>query len=118
MKPYIHAKLSARRYGGDPEEYMFIHDFLDSSKAYVPDMRHRAVYHHALGIYMCEDKFGQTFKNSEDRVISVRDIGEEHVLEDMGTIPTIQDYLSGMPMYAWLGGTKVTKQIWTTEEVD
>jgi len=28
----------------------------------------------------------------------------------MGKIPTVADYLDGMPMYSWLGGPKITKR--------
>lgn len=118
MKPLIHARLSVRRYGGVVDDYLPIHNFLDSSKAHVPDMRHRALLHNSFGIYLAEMTVGTYFYNSEGKQLSARDIGEEHVLEDMGRIPTVQDYLDGMPMYPWLGGTKVTKQIWTVEEVD
>ena len=38
--------------------------------------------------------------------IMVRDVAEQHVIDDMGTIPTVQDYLKDLPMYDWLGGPK------------
>ena len=104
MKPYKHALNSVRKHGGTAEDYLPIHDFLDSSKAHVPDMRHRAMLHNSFGIYIAEQLFGVHFTNSDGKEISTRDIAEEHVLEDMGTIPTVQDYLEGMPFYNWLGG--------------
>jgi hypothetical protein len=45
MKPFIHAKNSARKYGGVPEDYQAVHDFFDSTKAALPDIRHRALLH-------------------------------------------------------------------------
>jgi len=42
--------------------------------------------------------------NSDGNKVSVRDIAEEHIIEDMGRIPTVSNYLDGMPMYNWLGG--------------
>ena len=104
MKPYLHGKISVKRFGGKPEDYQAIHDFIDSSKAHVPDMRHRAILHSSFGIYITEKVFGTNITNSEGNLVSVRDIAEQHVLDDLGTIPTVQDYLSGMPMYDWLGG--------------
>lgn len=109
MKPVIHASHSVRKYGGVIEDYIAIHEFIDSSKAHVPDMRHRAILHSSFGIYITQQLFGTHFNNSGGRLIAVRDIAEEHVLQDLGTIPTVQDYLSGMPFYDWLGGTKETK---------
>lgn len=115
MKPYIHAKNSVKKYGGIEEDYLAIHDFLDSSKAHVADMRHRAILHSSFGCFLAERVFG-TYIINQDRVkIQVRDIAEDHIIEDMGRIPTVQDYLEGMPFYNWLGGPKKTKRIYSLE---
>ncbi len=104
MKPYIHAQNSSKAFGGQPDDYLPIHDFLDSSKAHFPDMRHRAILHSSFGIFIVEKIFGTFVINSDGKKVQVRDIAEKHVLEDLGRIPTVQDYLQGMPMYEWLGG--------------
>ena len=104
MKPWIHAENSAKRFGGHPADYIEIHDFLDSSKAHFPDMRHRALLHSSFGIYIAEKVFTTWIQNSEGKKVQVRDIAEHHVIEDLGRIPTVQDYLEGMPFYEWLGG--------------
>lgn len=44
--------------------------------------------------------------NSDGKIVQVRDVAEQHVLEDMGQIPSVGDYLRGMPMYEWLGGPR------------
>lgn len=106
MKPFLHGRVSVKRWGGKPEDYQAIHDFLDESKAHFADMRHRALLHSSWGIYLCERVFGLNIKNSANRLVSVRDIAEQHVIDDMGRIPSVQDYLVGMPMYHWLGGPK------------
>lgn len=106
MKPYLHAKASVKRHGGTVEDYLPIHNFLDSSKAHVADMRHRALLHSSFGCYIAEQVFGVYFQNSDGKNISTRDIAEEHIIEDLQRIPTVQDYLQDMPMYDWLGGPK------------
>lgn len=106
MKPHIHAKNSANRFGGQPADYQAIHDFIDSSKSCVPDMRHRAVLHSAFGIYIVEKVFGVTLRNSDGAVVSVRDVAEHHVIEDLGKIPTLQDYLQHMALEPWMSGTE------------
>ena len=106
MKPYIHSKNSVKLFGGKEEDYLPIHDFLDSSKAHFPDMRHRAPLHSSFGIYIAERVFGTYIVNSHGRKVQVRDIAENHILEDMGTIPTVQDYLQHLPLLPWLGGKK------------
>lgn len=106
-KPWIHAESSARRYGGQPEDYIAIHNLMDSSKSTIADSRHRALTHNAWFIGTdgpLERIFGVTMTNSAGRVISVRDIGEQHVMEDFGNrfIPSAQDYLEGIPMQQWM----------------
>lgn len=111
-KPFIHAKSSARRFGGSPLDYQAIHDFFDSSKAWFPDNRHRAMFHHAEGIFLVERIFGDEtgcIVNSEGKKVSVRDIGEQHCREDFGGfIPTAADYLSCMESEPWMSGVRGT----------
>lgn len=106
MKPLIHAKLSVNRYGGTVEDYIKIHEFLDSSKAFVPDMSHRALLHNAWGCYLAQDKFGFYIPNEDGRDFSVRDICEEHILEDIGFIPTVEKCLETLNQEnaKWLWG--------------
>lgn len=112
MKPHIHARNSARKFGGKPDDYQRIHDWFDQTKAHVPDMRHRAILHNSFGIYLCEQQFGTLITNSSGAQVSVRDIGEQHVLDDLGTIPTLDDCLEGMPLSKLLGAQKrVTRKI-------
>lgn len=110
MKPLIHSKNSVRKHGGRLEDYQPIHDFIDSSKAAVPDMRHRAVLHSAFGIFLVERVFGVSLKNADGALVSVRDIAEEHVIEDLGRIPTLQDYLEHMELAPWMGGARIKKR--------
>ena len=56
--PLQHAQSSARKFGGKTEDYIAIHNWLDESKAFLPDFRHRALRHHAEGIFLCERIFG------------------------------------------------------------
>lgn len=104
MKPFLHGLASANKFGGCPEDYQKIHDFIDSSKAHLADMRHRALLHSSFGIYLCEQVFGVNIKNSAGKLVSVRDVAEEHIIEDLGTIPSVQDWLSNMTLQPWMGG--------------
>lgn len=104
MKPFLHARGSVRRWGGKSEDYLAIHDFIDSSKAAMPDLRHRALYHHALGCFLVEKIFGHTLVNSDGREVSTRDVAEQHIIEDMGFLPSVEDWIDGLPMATWHGG--------------
>jgi len=104
MKPIVHARLSAKKYGGRPEDYLELHNFMDSTKAALPDVRHRAVFHSAFGVFIVERVFGTVLVNSDNRQVSVRDIAEDHVKEDLGTIPTLEHWLKGLPIQPWMAG--------------
>jgi len=104
MKPYLHARSSVHKWGGIVDDYQPIHDFLDSSKAHHADMRHRALYHNSNGPYLCERIFGTNITNTEGKLISVRDIAERHIIEDLGRIPSVTEYLTHMQMPWWIGG--------------
>lgn len=118
MKPWIHAENSAKKFGGVPEDYLKIHDWFDQTKAHFPDMRHRAILHSSFGIFLCEERFGTFIVNEQGKRVQVRDIAEHHVIEDMGFIPTVQDYLKDMPFYDWLGGKPKKKLKLKLDELD
>ena len=103
--PYHHALSSVRKWGGRVEDYLPIHHWLDESKSMIGDFRHRALRHHAEGIFLCERLFGVTLTNSEGRTIPVRWIGEQHVREDLGHIPSASDWLRCMRPEPWMGRT-------------
>lgn len=104
MKPIIHAKSSARKYGGNPDDYVDIHQFMDSSKAALADVRHRALLHSAFGCFVVEKVFGLTRINSDGKEYSVRDVAEDHCIEDLGFIPSVEQWLGNMTIQAWMGG--------------
>ena len=100
--PYHHAISSAKKHGGKWEDYIAIHSWFDETKAHYPDMRHRSLRHHAEGIFWCEEKFGVVITNSDGKNVPVRAIGEQHILEDIGFIPTIKHYLDSMTISGWM----------------
>lgn len=104
MKPIVHARLSAKKYGGLVEDYLAVHDFLDSSKAVLPDIRHRAIFHNSLGPFVAEKIFGTTVKNANGLLVCVRDIAEDHIIEDIGFIPTITRWLEQIKIEPWMAG--------------
>lgn len=104
MKPMIHAKSSARKYGGKPENYLDIHQFMDSTKASLADVRHRALLHSSFGCYLVEQIFGVERTNSAGNVYSPRDVAEDHCIEDLGFIPSVERWLGNMAIQEWMGG--------------
>jgi hypothetical protein len=100
--PYHHAVSSARTWGGKPEDYQAIHDFFDSTKMVIADFRHRAGLHHAQGIFMAEQVFGHVLTNSAGRIVPVRLVGEQHVREDLGRIPSFADWVCSIRPEPWM----------------
>lgn len=117
MKPYKHALSSVKKYGGEVEDYLDIHTWFDQSKAFIADHRHRCLLHNAWGIFMAESVFGATRTNSEGKVYSVRDVGEDHVLQDLGRIPTLVEILELLPHEKWMGGPIRGKKVTSLEEL-
>lgn len=113
--PLHHAISSQRKHGGNVDDYLALHNWFDETKAHYPDMRHRALRHHAEGIFWAEKEFGVYIINSVGKMVPTRVLGEQHVMEDIGFIPTIKDYLDNMNVVGWMfkpgEGRKVLKEI-------
>jgi len=104
-KPWIHSVSSAKRFGGKPEDYLPIHNLMDSSKAVIADSRHRALTHNSWFVGTILEKiFGTVFTNSDGKTVSTRDVGEQHVLEDYSKrfIPSAQDFLQEIEFKEWM----------------
>lgn len=99
---YYHALSSVRRWGGEAEDYLPLHQWFDESKKIIADPRHRALRHHAEGIFMLETVFGVTIRNSDGRDVPVRLIGEMHVTEDLGRIPSFADWARLIQPLPWM----------------
>jgi len=66
------------------------------------DVRHRALRHHAEGIFLLEHIYGVSITNCKGRVVPVRFIGEQHVIEDLGFIPSAEAWLKEINLKAWM----------------
>ena len=101
--PYHHALASVKKWGGDVSDYLPLHTWFDQSKSIAADFRHRALRHHAEGIFMLETIFGPTITLSTGRVIPTRYVGEQHVQQDLGFIPSFADWMRAIRPLPWMG---------------
>ena len=102
--PYHHALSSARKWGGTADDYLPLHAWFDQpSKLIIADFRHRALRHHAEGVFGLERGFGTTVTVSTGRVVPVRQIGEQHCIEDLGFIPSFADWVRCIRPELWMG---------------
>ncbi len=106
-KPLYHAMSSVKKHGGCIEDYIAIHNLMDSSKTALADNRHRVLTHNTWFINTIIEKvFGVYITNCDNKKVPTKSIAEQHVLEDYKNkfIPTAQDYLEHLPMAAWMNG--------------
>lgn len=103
---YHHSLSSVKKWGGEVKDYLAIHEWFDASKALHGDFRHRALRHHAEGIHMAVQLFGHpddhTITTSAGRKVPVTWIGEQHVIEDCGFIPTFGDWAIQIQPQPWM----------------
>lgn len=107
--PHVHAKASARRYGGALEDYLDIHAFMDSSKAVVADNRHRILTHTPwFVVEVLPRVFGELRYNSDNKPYMVRQIGFDHIEEDFrGWIPATTDWFGSLNYELWMQNARV-----------
>jgi hypothetical protein len=92
--PILHAKSSAKKFGGKWEDYIHIHNWFDETKAWYGHSNHRIFRHHSEGIFECEKIFGASFINSDNKIVYTRYVGEQHVREDCyNQIPTAKEWI-------------------------
>jgi hypothetical protein len=86
---YYHALSSVRKWGGTVDDYLPLHQWFDQSKAILADPRHRALRHHAEDIHARNTSSADP-RQCDGRVVPVRLVGEQHVREDLGSIPPLR----------------------------
>jgi hypothetical protein len=100
--PLHHALSSAKSHGGKWEDYIDLHNWFDETKSALADVRHRAMRHHSEGIFWAEQIFGVHITNSDGKMVPTRVLGEQHVKEDIGWIPTMKDWLTHLSVQSWM----------------
>jgi hypothetical protein len=109
--PYHHAVSSVKKWGGAVEDYLPIHEWFDATKEMHGDFRHRALRHHAQGIFECERQFGTTITLHENgKQIPVKWVAEQHVIEDLGRIPSLGEWLSAIQPAEWMTRSRKLSQ--------
>mgnify|MGYP003404665725 FL=1 len=94
--PFKHAENSVDKWGGCIDDYLPIHNFLDSTKLHLVTWQHRAILHNTFGVGICEQIFGNVINNSDGKNVEVRYIAIKHIEEDCGIVPTIEQWLNDL----------------------
>ena len=103
--PLIHSQSSVKRWGGVVEDYLDIHELIDSPKATMNNNASRALTHNTWFAYTIIPKvFGYNITNSSGKRVDTIDIAMLHILEDfrMKFVPTAQDFLKHLKLPDWI----------------
>jgi hypothetical protein len=99
MNAMQHCRVSQKRWGGQPEDYYDIHDFIDCTKELCPDSRHR-IFHTMWAVKnIVVPVFGHTLVNSDGKSVDIKDMCErDHLLVDFHNkyIPTLADFVAAI----------------------
>lgn len=109
--PLLHAKSSVRKHGGSVEDYIAIHKWFDSTKGNYANFKHRAILHNSFGMLLAEQVFGDYIVNSNGKQVEVRQIAYEHIVEDCGFVPTMEDWLKGIQVQPWMMKSDETRKV-------
>lgn len=103
--PLIHSKSSVKRWGGKVEDYLSIHELIDSPKLAMNNNSSRLLTHNTWFAYHIIPKiFGYNIVNSDGKSVDTVDIAMLHIAEDfrMKFVPTPQDYLKHLEVQPWM----------------
>ncbi len=103
--PLIHSKSSVKRWGGTVENYLPIHELIDSPKGTMNNNTSRFLTHNTWFAYNIIPKiFGYNITNSDGKSVDTVDIAMLHISEDFRHrgIPTPQDFLQHMTVQPWM----------------
>ena len=101
----IHSISSVKRWGGKVEDYIGIHELIDSPKATMNNQSSRCLTHNTWFAFTIIPKiFGYNILNSDGKSINSVDIALLHIAEDfrMKFVPTPQDYLKHLEVQPWM----------------
>jgi len=97
------SSIAATRFGGLPSAYREIHEWFLEPRTYAFDpIKALAIRHHSEGIFWCEETFGVTVQSTSGRKVPVRLIGELHVQQMLGRIPTLEEWVRNINPTVWM----------------
>jgi hypothetical protein len=111
MDALYHAQACAKKWGGNAEEYLPINLWFDESSKHINDARHRALRHHSFGIAECVERFGRILTLSSGKNVPVKQIGELHIVADLGFVPTVSDWVRSMRTEPWMASKRTRRRV-------
>lgn len=100
-----HAMASVNKHGGDEKDYLRIHKKINEPKGPTG----RLIFHSAFGAFIIEALFGIYILNSEGKVVSTRQIAEDHILRVFRRIPSLGEWMKDIQQETWMAGSRKAK---------
>ncbi|HEU0176659.1 MAG TPA: hypothetical protein VFV58_20520 [Blastocatellia bacterium] len=101
MKPLQHARITGRRYGGEWQDWIEIHDWIDRSKVIFPSMQHRMFLHSDFGEWLAIRVYDEAIRSKSGAVTPTRDLFRDHQVEDLGRVVTLAEWLHEIDADYW-----------------
>jgi uncharacterized protein DUF6915 len=111
MKPLQHARITAHRYGGEWQDWIAIHDWIDRSKMIFPSMQHRMLLHSDFGEWLAVRIHGEKIVAEDGTIISTRDLFHDHQAEDLGRVVTLAEWLREIDTDYWTRRRRPPRQL-------
>jgi hypothetical protein len=98
--PYHHALSSVKKFGGQVDDYLAIHSWLDATKSHFANFRHRALRHNRTAVDTAVAVFDRrgishngVLINSDGLDVPVTAVANQHIGEDCGCVPSAMDWV-------------------------
>ena len=98
MKPLQHARITAHRYGGEWQDWIALHDWIDRSKMIFPSMQHRMFLHSDFGEWLT---LQASIAAADGTVVATRDLFRDHQVEDVGRVVPLAEWLREIDAEYW-----------------
>lgn len=93
---------SSRRFGGEPGDYLPLHQWFLATRLWADDQDHLVFRHHAFGVFEAEARFGPVIARAGGGHMPTRVVAERHVHQVLGRIPPASDFLRRLKGDRWM----------------
>ena len=104
-------RVFASRMGRRRSRLLTDPEWFDESSEHVNDLRHRLMRHHSQGIAECVRRFGRLLTLSNGRQVPMKKIAERHIVEDLGFVPAVADWVRSLKLQPWMMRPKRTRVV-------
>lgn len=102
MKPLQHARITAHRYGGQWQDWIVFHDWIDRSRLIFPRMQHRMFLHSDFGEWLAVKVHGASLTATGGMAVSTADLFRDHQMEDLGRVVSLSEWLRAVDVQYWV----------------